>query len=413
MRYLVRDASSPKTALYIWCVFLILVPFYLFGSGMPQPADWVMAILFIYILIKNWLPRDQTVKILIQTLGLFVLYVVLVNTIWALFIDQSYEKRFPSYFHSLFYIFNFFALRSVIIAFQRYKDLMIKYTAYAIGSSMVIQTALALLTGSISSRTPLYFNNPNQLGYYALLAGSLLAFLVRFIKVNPVFQIVSFLSFFFLTLLSASKAALVGSILLIGLSLINQGLFSFRQFIIISITIGAGYYFIKENTLGSELYQYSFKRFQTIGTSRDDSIEGRGYDRMLNEPEYMIVGAGEGGYYRFKTALETGEIHSSVGTLLFCYGMVGFFLFLRFIFKVFKGLAFFELLYFLPVFAYSFTHQGLRSTLFWTYLATIFIVNYELRKAKFSRIASSKNTPYNNGSSVAAPVAGQSAPVPQ
>jgi hypothetical protein len=144
---------------------------------------------------------------------------------------------------------------------------------------------------------------------------------------------------------------------------------------VLSLTIAIGAYFILQDRLGTELFDYSYKRFEMIGESRDDSYEGRGYDRILNNPEYLALGAGEGGYYRFDTLLIAGEVHSSFGTILFCYGVVGLFLFFRFLFYVFKGSSLFELLYFVPIFAYSITHQGLRDTFFWVFLGLVFILN--------------------------------------
>jgi hypothetical protein len=227
----------------------------------------------------------------------------------------------------------------------------------------------------VGTRNALFFNNPNQLGYYALISGSLFIYAVRYVRMPIYFQLISYFSFFFLTLLSSSKAALAGSLILITLAVLNQGLFSIRQFIVLAIAISIGGFFISQQELGSKLFNYSLNRFQTIGESKDDSYEGRGYDRIVNDPEYMILGAGEGGYNRFSTLLDAGEIHSSFGTIIFCYGIIGLTFFIRFLIAIFRRSTFFELMYFLPIFAYSITHQGLRDTLFWIFLGVVFLLN--------------------------------------
>ena len=373
----IQQTRLPVWLLYAWFLFFVINPFLLFGSGLPQPADWIMSLIFMYIFFTGIGPQPGLQNDLVRKHRMFVIYVTVVNTLWFFFIDQTQEKRFPTFLHSFFYIFNFLVLRSVLILSRSFKKEFLTYTAYAIGLGITLQAVLAVLTGNTGSRNALYFNNPNQLGYYALLSGSLFIYIVRHIKFPTPFQLITYFSFFFITLLSSSKAALAGSIILISLAIVNQGLFSFKQFIVLALAVGIGVYFVLQEGLGSQLFDYSVNRFEMIGQDKDDSYEGRGYDRIINDPEYLVMGAGEGGYYRFNTLLEAGEIHSSFGTLLFCYGVIGFFLFFRFLFAIFKGSSFFELLYFIPLFAYSITHQGLRDTLFWVFLAVVFVLNEE------------------------------------
>ena len=370
-----RAPYLPKWTLYGWFLYFIAAPFYVFDSGMPQPADWVMALLFMYLFIVGARPAVGIQQQVVSKHWHFVFYVTLVNTIWFFFIDQSREKRFPTIVHSFFYIFNFFTLRAVLILFTSYQEKFLKYTAYAVGAGMIIQAGLSFVMGSTGSRNALFFNNPNQLGYYALLSGSLFMYVTKHLKLPSYFQLAAFFSFFYLTLLSSSKAALVGSLILITLAVINQGLLSFKRFVVLGVAIGIGFYFVSNQELGSGLLRYSLNRFEMIGESKDDSYEGRGYDRMLNNPEYMIIGAGEGGYYRFDTLLSSGEIHSSFGTIIFCYGILGFFLFFRFVFAIFFKSSFFDVMYFVPIVAYSITHQGLRDSLLWVFLGVVFVVN--------------------------------------
>lgn len=392
-------SAYPKWPLYTWFLFFVLSPFYVFGSGMPQPADWLVAILFLYIFLSGYIIVGKQYDKLVSTHLSFVIWVVIVNTLWSFLIDQSLEKRFPSYFHSLFYIFNFLAVRSYIVLAQQQGSKLILYTLYGVGFSLILQAGLSFSGGVVTSRDALFFNNPNQLGYYALLSGSILAYGARYIKIKLVFQVAAYFSFFYLTLVSSSKAAMAGALILVCLSVLNQGLLNFRQLFILVVAISMGFYFTTQNTVGTELFDYSIKRFDEIGASKDDTYEGRGYDRIVNDPEYMIVGAGEGGYYRFDTLLDAGEIHSSFGTIIFCYGIVGFLLFMRLLLLVFKGASVFELFYFIPVFAYSITHNGLRSTLFWVFLAVIFILNQHRIKIKNFNFAKTKRVIPNNNSS--------------
>jgi hypothetical protein len=371
-----------KGILFLWGGFFILFPFYIFGSGMPQPADWIMVILFAYFFFtEKVFPFKDQVE-LIRKHRNFVIYVAVLNTIWYFFIDQSKEYRFPTFVHSLFYIYNFFALMAAIRIYNKIKDRFFVITAYSVGLSILLQVALSFSGVYAGGRDELFFNNPNQLGYYALLSGSLFIYLSKYVKLNPIFQISVLLAFVYITLISASKAAFAGAIILTVLATINQGLLNIKQFLVIIIATGLAFYIFTKSDRVQSVFEYTVNRFSNIGNEGDDSYEGRGYDRILNDPEYMIIGAGEGGYYRFDTLLGAGEIHSTFGTLVFSYGIPGTILFMMFIFHVFRSSSVMELMYIVPVAAYSVTHQGFRNTLFWVFLACIYIINFEKRKAK-------------------------------
>jgi hypothetical protein len=113
-------------------------------------------------------------------------------------------------------------------------------------------------------------------------------------------------------------------------------------------------------------------RFET--TADEDSgvsLAGRGYDRIWNHKEHWIVGAGEGAYTRFKSDIGSHELHSSLGTLFFSYGIVGTSLFASFGFILLRGAGLRGVLQVIPAALYGLTHQGLRFTLLWVLLATV------------------------------------------
>lgn len=382
MRTLQQPRKISKGILFIWGGFFILFPFYIFGSGLPQPADWLMVILFAYFFFTEKVFPFKDQQALVRKHRNFVIYVAVINTIWYFFIDQTQEKRFPTFVHSLFYIYNFFAVMAAIRIYNKIKDQFFVFTAYAVGGSILLQVMLSFSGVYSGGRDALFFNNPNQLGYYALLCGSLFIYLTKYVKLNTIFQIAVLLAFVYITLISASKAAFAGAIILTILATVNQGLLNFKQFIVIGIAAGLAFYIFNRSERVQDIFEYTVNRFSSIGQQGDDTYEGRGYDRILNDPEYMILGAGEGGYYRFDSALEAGEIHSTFGTLIFSYGIPGTILFFIFAFHVFRSSSVMELMYIIPVTAYSVTHQGFRSTLFWVFLACIYIINFEKRKSK-------------------------------
>jgi hypothetical protein len=106
------------------------------------------------------------------------------------------------------------------------------------------------------------------------------------------------------------------------------------------------------------------------GSGQYDSLATRGYDRIANYPEHILLGAGEGAYGRFRSDLYGTELHSSFGTLLFCYGVVGagcFACALLFLGRLDLRAA----LYLVPALVHGMAHQGLRFAFFWAVLAFV------------------------------------------
>lgn len=126
-----------------------------------------------------------------------------------------------------------------------------------------------------------------------------------------------------------------------------------------------------ENT---ELYGNVSYRIMDIGKNKDDNLEGRGYDRIFNHPEYLLLGAGEVDIKRFKSF--DGEIHSTFGNLFFSYGVIGLALFLGIIISLIKGNNFTNYYYIIPLFLYSLTHNGIRNTILWILFALIYYMKH-------------------------------------
>jgi hypothetical protein len=112
-------------------------------------------------------------------------------------------------------------------------------------------------------------------------------------------------------------------------------------------------------------------RFEQVGKDSDDNAAGRGYDRIWLFPQYVMVGAGEGAYRRFTEGHDNMEIHSSWGTLLFSYGIVGTIAFMALLWAIFRRAAWQLRFYFIPLALYGLTHQGLRFSLLWVFLGLV------------------------------------------
>ena len=156
-----------------WMAFLVLFPFYFFASGQPQIADWILAALIAYELSsqKQQLPRHLTPPL--QPLRLFATYVVLVSLIWLPFLGDGKRAYLLTIF-PLFYIYNALSFWMALRLYGRYQSYFLRGTLIAITGCVLLQLLLQPVAPSSGTRGTLFFNNPNQLGYFSLLALTIL-----------------------------------------------------------------------------------------------------------------------------------------------------------------------------------------------------------------------------------------------
>ena len=227
-----------------------------------------------------------------------------------------------------------------------------------------------------SYRQIIFFNNPNQLGYFGLLAVTLIMVSYKKATNRAIATIVFLLSAFFLIAISHSKAAIVAGIFIIAsmvlpLKMTNNMQKKIKTYLILLVVALIIINFIKPELLNqNRLFDSVKKRILSIGADADDSLAGRGYDRIIRYPQYLIFGAGEGALERFNTHI---EIHSTIGTVLFSYGIIGFTIFAFIIILVMWKQTFANNSLIISVLAYGLTHQGLRQTLFWILLSMLFL----------------------------------------
>lgn len=373
---LARDARETlgllrDPVLLAWALYILLFPVYVFSSGLPQPGDWLV-IGLLPLALARWKGRmpawsSVTLRILVA----FTLYVFVVNILWSFALGAwtlSGKKGFG--LSPVFYIYNALVFFAVLVVHTIHGPRLLRVTSKVVLFTLVAQVVLSFFVRG-GSRATVLFNNPNQLGYYALLSASILMLLQRRRYTTTVEVAIGTLAATYLCLLSASKAALAA----LGL-LIIAGMFArLRTMLLTAAAFGALL------LVASPVVDAMSDAITRIETDESHAFaEERGYDRILEHPEYWIMGAGEGAYVRFKetSAIGSHEIHSSIGTLFFSYGIVGTGLFALFAWMTLRRTGLRTWLIVMPSFAYGMTHQGLRFTLFWVLLALVVVLREEL-----------------------------------
>lgn len=382
----IRTVENDKSKSFgiILAVYFALKPLYLLPSGLPQIGDVLLVISALSIFffkerLRIIVPNRHSMWIYIFLATLC--YQTIVEIMWWVETDDEQMLLKLSY-----YVFNFMASFLCIyigtrIGAENLKLAICKGCFY----SAIVTSIGSVLNFSSGVRSTGLFNNPNQLGYHALLIATVVAFFPdQLPKWQSAFII---LVSVFGTVISASKAALAG---LAGLlvcysvfgnnkktvkTMLLQTTFLFIGLAIIYLFLYSDMELITEN---QTLY-FARSRILRMFEENDSSLgEGRGYLRAQELGIHFLWGMGEGDYYRF-TFLPGREIHSTFVNLLVSYGIIGFCLYFWLIVKSMLGggKSLRNLSCFFGLFLYFFTHNGIRNTLFWILMVTVMQVSAE------------------------------------
>jgi hypothetical protein len=357
---IVRLTHDPL--LLVWALFVFMIPFYVFASGLPQPGD-ILVIPLALMALWSWNGRlERKTRRAVSALLLFTVWVVVVDVGWALLLGnfgvfgKDAFLLFPAY-----YIYNTLVFLIVCVLYQRYGLRFLWLTMHIVLLSVIFQAGASfMLHRSSSFRAIGFFNNPNQLGFFALVAASIIALGKRSLGFGSLKTGLGLTGCFYLALLSASRAAVIGCGILVALTVIADP----RRIAVVGTVI------FGLVAVGGPISDAIDKTQQRLVENRYPQfsfLEERGYDRILANKEYWLLGAGEGGTERFAetTMIRTAEIHSSAGTIFFAYGIVGVALFLAFLARIVAGLPLRSAVVLFPTLAYTIAHQGLRSTTVW------------------------------------------------
>lgn len=375
-----------KKVFWIFIIYIILSPIYVFESGMPQPADFILAIAcFLGVLIA-----DKKIFLLkpIKAFIRLILLIILVSALNEYYLSLLGVKGGPM-FAAIFYIYNFLVFVLVFVLWEHIpKNKLYNVVGFVIILTVISQWGFHLLGfGKSYPRSQIYFNNPNQLGYYILCIFSLFTAIPSKFRRNKSIVFGMLIMCSYLILISGSRAALLGVFLLGGIIFFKEGFkFKVSSFLGVSFFTVIIFVFVSNNEIIQSKFQKVIERNENKESTLESEIIVRGYDRILFYPEYLLYGAGEGGIERFVKSKSNLEIHSGFGTILFSYGILGFMFFVMLIFKIISFKKRSNLLLLLPVFSYNLTHNGFRSTMFWILLAFVYLVSLDEKEREYEKI---------------------------
>ncbi len=354
----------------VWFLYLLLKPLYIFPKGLPQPSDILLICGLLPGLAFALLNARARIPSVYLVGSLFAALTFAIN--W---INFSFYPNGRFVLSSLYYPYNIALFIFIVVLFRRDYERVVKLSAIAIAASIIIQAFWAHFFPDIGlRRMTAGFANPNQLSYWALLSGGMLFFLRRDQKFTPLDYVTFFLMGFIQTL-ALSKAGLFATMTFYVVLCFSPQTHRFMRYIFIFIACVIALYTAFAPTMIAniehriEAFERVSARLETVGTENDDSPEGRGYNRIVNNPEYLIIGAGEGAYSRFRTWASSNELHSGLATLLFSYGIFGFGFFMAFLFLIFHRQPWYCLAILFSIMLFSLTSQTIRFTHTWVFFA--------------------------------------------
>ncbi|MEZ2457723.1 hypothetical protein ACBR55_03905 [Salinicoccus roseus] len=356
---------------YLLTIYFIMAPFYFFSSGLPQIAEVILCIAFLLNIPGIFKAALSKVSVLYSPL---FLWMILVN-VYYYYISQDLE--FLTF--SAYYLFNWLVISLVFFYLTLDQKGVYKSIIWGGVISGGIQLIISFFYSSPGYRESLFFNNPNQLAYFSLLLVITVLFCNDKLKGSPLINYSIMVIGLYLIFISASMGGLASLIVVIlGYSILRNKNLLDRM---ISVSIGLFSLLIGYLIFANVSFLYGINnkldaamiRIHSTTNTSDFYLE-RGYNRIIENPEFLVLGAGEGQFERFNATL---ELHSSIGTILFSYGIVGLLLLiLPFTFIFVKSNIKTIILLSAPI-LYGLSHNGLRDSMFWIFFILILHVAYE------------------------------------
>ena len=275
-------------------------------------------------------------------------------------------------------VFYFYSFLMVLFLINKLKDKsFLNLTFKAIAIALIVQTLLWPFVQSEGVRNQMFFNNPNQLGLWALCLLIILSVITRIQKTKAIYAIPLLLLCSLFIIISASRAALAGCIIFWMFYIIKspKHIFIFITISIISFLFISNNFDLKLNNFTA--LEYNFERLKSDDLSGDRSFGGRGYDRIANFPQYLLFGAGEGPSERFN---EDIELHSVFANIFFSYGIIGMALFISAFASFTKNISKEVIVLALALALFGAVHMSLRVPLFW--ITSLFIIYLHEFKSK-------------------------------
>jgi hypothetical protein len=348
-------------------ISISLSSLYLWESGIPQVSHIIYPLLLFIIIVADKVKFPEESKWLM----LFICCSVLINLFYyMIYIDSSFVT---SAIQMVFDMIVYLAVYNMLMKYDRCFRTLI--AALLVG--VLIQWVVYFSGFGNYYFYPRYsgtFNDPNQMAYWFLciVCCAISVHNYREISIWVIWPIIA--SFFYFSFLTMSRSVVLAipfiviaiSYKVLGRKRLIRYFILLVPLVIVSISLVS-----KDITL--------LERFSNVDIK--EQLHERGYYRIIDYPEYTLIGAGHGYHERFNIGKPIGqlsaEVHSTPVGLLFYYGIFGLLLIAVFFWKIFKRLGAVDRLLFFSVFAYGIATYSVRTPIFWVLMAYFSVVSFK------------------------------------
>jgi hypothetical protein len=384
------EVLSRSSRLWGWLLMLAAVvfsPFYMYASGVPQPAHVVMLVAATALIFLNWQRCLKFVRGNVPGV-LFLALIALINTAYAAYYQ---DKGFIV--GTIYWVYGYLLLLAVM-CIARDAWIASWTSRFILFALTLVVFAYVVGWGGYTwwPRYQYFFNGPNQLAYYAMCLLLVYVAVTRGKLSVGLHAAYALMIFAVITTGGRSAYVAVAPLVLLLLWLARKQWSHLAVLIIMPLAVNAVFEplclpIYKPSALGNQrigckvdtgpveariisnntitrIDDLSLKKEVTDHKSVRTQLLARGYIRFIDSPQYLLYGAGQGRDERFgEVDGYVYEIHSSLMAVVFYYGILGLLLFLAFVWKLFPVKL--NLLFMSPLFVYGLFTYGLRTPYFW------------------------------------------------
>ena len=340
--------------------------------------------LFAVLMLLVFLDGAVIYTSIIKIFTIFAVYAMAIEVIYGVF-----NSSIDDLIHPIFLFYNIFLIAAVYSVVIRCGISAVRiglFFAVAIALSSIFLIGVSLTELGDEGRPIGTFNNPNQLGYFSVCVLTLTYLLYHLKHLKYWNAIILFFSSLLLSILSLSKAAMISNFLVILFVMIPAG--RKKSIIFLLVIIPFVLYFMF-NFLDNGLFDgfLFIDRLAGMMDESDSSFAERGYFAFLNgNPMQIFFGMGNANIEK----IVTHEVHSTLGSVINSYGIIGLILFMGVLYNWWRALflafgLFSSILLFTPAMMYGISHNGIRFTIFWLFVASSYALAQKKIKINAAR----------------------------
>ena len=383
-----------KYARVSFLIFLLLKPYYIFGSGGLQFADIFLILSAIIALSLLFLNRrsNSSAKSVIRDNRFFVIFTFLAIAINVCYFVTLGKASFL--LSSSYLIFNLVAV-TLFSYLSRDKSFLSRISSI-FEIHLVVQTIIFLLgIGRMYDETRYMgtMNDPNQFGFFVFITFLYIYVIRHWLNARSTRTLLALVLALFLIALSGSTGMILGigffvvAILCYAFLQIGRTRYSTIQRIayICSIAITSFIFIIMpawslvrgESSISEVLSEQVIierisNKASSGGTTNGLTFwEDRGYDKLYLYPQYILFGAGQGEYSRFVKAAMPLEVHATLPAILFVYGFIPCGILIIWIYRRLKDAPVYAKVALIALIVESFTLLNQRQSLFWMFVVLV------------------------------------------